>query len=411
MLLGEGSARRTVKAPGYLDARAEPFDTAVADALAAGDPQRLLGLTGPGAELLADRRPGLGARRPRASPAGTGPPSCCTPTRRTASATSSRRGRRAEGRRRRRPDGDREVRPRRRARPAARRGDRQRRLDAAVRGHGHRHGEARAGRARRRAAPPARRLAAGEVGGGRGVPDSCARGDPRDPRPAAGRRCWSAGRGCTCAGRWTGWTSRGSRRRCAPRSTPSWTSSGPRRCTPAWREVDPAAAAAILPSNGRRIARALEVITVTGQPFLARMPPFESIFDTVQVGLDRADLDERVERRVHRMMELGLLDEIRRLLPLGLRDSPTAGQGAGLPAGARVRGRRRHGHRRSGRGGGGDGPRHAALRAPAAAVVPARPAHPLARRRRPRPRSTMPCGTSTRTAARVAAVPRLVPCD
>lgn len=94
-------------------------------------------------------------------------------------------------------------------------------------------------------------------------------------------------------------------------------------------EVDPDAAAAILPSNGRRLARALEVITVTGQPFLARMPPFESIFDTVQIGLDRADLDARVELRVHRMMQLGLLDEIRRLLPLGLRNSPTAGKALG----------------------------------------------------------------------------------
>lgn len=52
MLLGEGSARRTVKAPGYLDPRAEPFDAAVAGALAGGDPERLRGFAGPGADLL-----------------------------------------------------------------------------------------------------------------------------------------------------------------------------------------------------------------------------------------------------------------------------------------------------------------------------------------------------------------------
>jgi tRNA dimethylallyltransferase len=92
---------------------------------------------------------------------------------------------------------------------------------------------------------------------------------------------------------------------------------------------DPQAAAAILPSNGRRIVRALEVIELTGGPFLARMPPFESVYRLVQLGLDRADLDERVAARVHRMMSLGFLDEVRQLLPLGLRHSPTAGKALG----------------------------------------------------------------------------------
>ncbi len=94
-------------------------------------------------------------------------------------------------------------------------------------------------------------------------------------------------------------------------------------------EVDPAAAAAILPSNGRRIVRALEVVELTGQSFLATMPGFESIYDTVFIGLDRADLDERVELRVQHMMRLGFLDEVRALLPAGLRHSPTAGKALG----------------------------------------------------------------------------------
>jgi tRNA dimethylallyltransferase len=67
-------------------------------------------------------------------------------------------------------------------------------------------------------------------------------------------------------------------------------------------ELDPAAAAAILPSNGRRIVRALEVIELTGQPFTARMPDFSYLRPTVQIGLDRDDLDERVEVRVQRMV-------------------------------------------------------------------------------------------------------------
>ncbi len=92
---------------------------------------------------------------------------------------------------------------------------------------------------------------------------------------------------------------------------------------------DPAAAAAILPTNGRRIVRALEVIELTGRPFTATMPAFESIYDCVQLGLDRVDLDDRVARRVRHMMAAGLLDEIRGLLPQGLRASPTAGKALG----------------------------------------------------------------------------------
>jgi tRNA dimethylallyltransferase len=92
---------------------------------------------------------------------------------------------------------------------------------------------------------------------------------------------------------------------------------------------DPVAAAAILPTNGRRIVRALEVIEITGGPFLARMPGFDSVYDCVQLGLDRADLDARVETRVHRMMADGFLDEVRGLLRDGLRASPTAGKALG----------------------------------------------------------------------------------
>ncbi len=93
--------------------------------------------------------------------------------------------------------------------------------------------------------------------------------------------------------------------------------------------LDPAAAAAILPTNGRRIVRALEVIELTGGPFTATMPAFESIYDAVQIGLDRADLDDRVAARVAAMMAAGLLEEVRALLPSGLRGSPTAGKALG----------------------------------------------------------------------------------
>jgi hypothetical protein len=58
LALGDGSARRSVKAPGYLDAAAAPFDAAVAAALAQGDAAGLAGLElAEGARLLAAGAP------------------------------------------------------------------------------------------------------------------------------------------------------------------------------------------------------------------------------------------------------------------------------------------------------------------------------------------------------------------
>jgi tRNA dimethylallyltransferase len=96
--------------------------------------------------------------------------------------------------------------------------------------------------------------------------------------------------------------------------------------------LDPVAADAILPGNGRRIVRALEVIELTGRPFSASMPrPGPARYATVLIGLDRdtAELDERIEQRVDTMFAHGLVDEVRALLPLGLRDGRTASRALG----------------------------------------------------------------------------------
>lgn len=97
-------------------------------------------------------------------------------------------------------------------------------------------------------------------------------------------------------------------------------------------ERDPAAAAAILPSNGRRIVRALEVIELTGRPFSALLPePGRPLHGAVLVGIDRdtAELDRRIAIRVERMFADGLVDEVRRLLSLGLREGRTASRALG----------------------------------------------------------------------------------
>ena len=96
--------------------------------------------------------------------------------------------------------------------------------------------------------------------------------------------------------------------------------------------VDAAAAAVVLPSNGRRIVRALEVVALTGRPFPARAraggPPR---YGAVLLGVDRptGELDERVARRVARMFACGLVAETRALLDHGLREGRTASRALG----------------------------------------------------------------------------------
>ena len=95
---------------------------------------------------------------------------------------------------------------------------------------------------------------------------------------------------------------------------------------------DPRSAEAILPSNGRRIVRALEVVLLTGAPFQASLPEAGYHYPgTVRVGLgvEKPELDERITRRVDIMWEKGLVDEVIGLIPRGLREGETASRALG----------------------------------------------------------------------------------
>lgn len=95
---------------------------------------------------------------------------------------------------------------------------------------------------------------------------------------------------------------------------------------------DPAAAAAILPTDARRTVRALEVFELTGQPFAASAPRIGAPrWDTVIVGLDcqTTILDERLARRTDLMFDQGLVEEVRTLLRNGLREGVTASRALG----------------------------------------------------------------------------------
>jgi tRNA dimethylallyltransferase len=107
---------------------------------------------------------------------------------------------------------------------------------------------------------------------------------------------------------------------------------GPRALHTRLRDIDPEAAERILPENGRRIVRALEVIEITGRPFTASLPRLEYVDPrTIQVGveIDRPALNDRIRRRVDHMFEAGLVDEVERLLAEGLADGRTASRAIG----------------------------------------------------------------------------------
>lgn len=96
--------------------------------------------------------------------------------------------------------------------------------------------------------------------------------------------------------------------------------------------ADPAAAASILPSDGRRIVRALEVVELTGQPFAASAPVIGAPrWNALIVGLDwrTEDLDERLALRTDAMFEGGLVAEVRGLVDHGLRSGSTASRALG----------------------------------------------------------------------------------
>jgi tRNA dimethylallyltransferase len=95
--------------------------------------------------------------------------------------------------------------------------------------------------------------------------------------------------------------------------------------------TDPAAAAVISPANGRRIVRALEVAALTGAAYPAALPEYSSVYDVSFVGLDLPDpvIDQRISKRVDRMIVAGLLEEVRHLDGAGLREGVTASRALG----------------------------------------------------------------------------------
>jgi tRNA dimethylallyltransferase len=98
------------------------------------------------------------------------------------------------------------------------------------------------------------------------------------------------------------------------------------------QELDPVAASRIDPLNGRRIVRAIEIVSVTGAPFAASLPDDpESWQPVLEIGLnsERSHLVERLNQRVEKMWQRGLVDEVEQLLEHGLREAKTSKRAIG----------------------------------------------------------------------------------
>ena len=97
-------------------------------------------------------------------------------------------------------------------------------------------------------------------------------------------------------------------------------------------ELDASAASRIDPENGRRIVRALEIVTLTGEPFAAALPDeIDSWQEVLEIGLrmDREILVAKLEQRVRGMWSRGMVEETKKLVSMGLRESVTAGYAIG----------------------------------------------------------------------------------
>lgn len=96
-------------------------------------------------------------------------------------------------------------------------------------------------------------------------------------------------------------------------------------------ELNPLAAHNVLPTNERRIIRALEVIEITGEAPNTTLPELAAVVPSIRIGLkrNRAELDDRINQRVDHMWQLGFVDEVHALEKQGLRDGLTASKALG----------------------------------------------------------------------------------
>ncbi|PPH31774.1 tRNA (adenosine(37)-N6)-dimethylallyltransferase MiaA [Rathayibacter sp. AY1F9] len=99
------------------------------------------------------------------------------------------------------------------------------------------------------------------------------------------------------------------------------------------RRIDAGVAERIGPHNARRIVRALEIAELTGGSTHSALMSDEPVrwrpASILFLEAPREELVQRLDRRVERMWATGMLDEVERLVPLGLERGVTAGRAIG----------------------------------------------------------------------------------
>lgn len=95
--------------------------------------------------------------------------------------------------------------------------------------------------------------------------------------------------------------------------------------------LDPVSAKNIHPQNSRKVIRALEVISLTGEPFASSFPDPEYLLPTLTLGIDvsRDVLKQRISQRVDQMWSKGIVEETRGLIESGQTLSKTAAAAIG----------------------------------------------------------------------------------
>ena len=109
---------------------------------------------------------------------------------------------------------------------------------------------------------------------------------------------------------------------------------GPKALHDRLREVDPESAERIHYNNVKRVIRALEVFEFTGKTISqhqkeSRLEPPPYRYLTFLLDMDRDELYQRIDRRVDRMIQDGLVEEVRSLLDRGYKPGSIAMQGLG----------------------------------------------------------------------------------
>jgi tRNA dimethylallyltransferase len=97
------------------------------------------------------------------------------------------------------------------------------------------------------------------------------------------------------------------------------------------QDIDPVAAAKINPSNVRRIIRALEIYYATGQPPSQLQHKEAPAFSVLIIGLtqERSELYRKIDGRVDKMIQRGLVEEVEQLLKKGYSSSSPSMSGIG----------------------------------------------------------------------------------